>query len=62
MAEKTTKVIVRTNDGKEQETTISNYDAEKVAATLNDPGQNVVAIGDVIVQRSFVTGVRPVVE
>lgn len=61
MAEtKTTKVIVRTNDGREQETSVQNYDAAKIADALNNGTSNVVAIGDVVVQRSYVTGVRPV--
>jgi len=61
MAEaKTTRVLVRTNDGKETETSVANYDAVAMADLLNNVSQNVVAIGDIIVQRSYVTGVRPV--
>lgn len=59
---KSTKVLVRTNDGQETETTIQNYDAAKIAEMLNNQSNQVIAVGDVVVHRSYVTGVRPVVE
>lgn len=63
MAEaKVTKVIVRTNDGRETEVNVTDYDAAKIADLLNNATTNVVAIGDMVVQRSYVIGVRPVSE
>ena len=55
-----TRVIVRTNDGREQETSVENYSARAIAEELNNGSSNVVAIGDLVIQRAYVTGVRPV--
>ncbi|POD46295.1 hypothetical protein BKM15_25990 [Pseudomonas syringae pv. syringae] len=62
MANKTTKVIVKTNDGKELVTEVENYSAKDMAEQLNNQSNTIVAIGDVVVHRSFVQGVRPVEE
>lgn len=55
-----TNVLVRTNDGQEMQTAVENYNAQEVADTINNQSLNTIAIGDVIVHRSYVTGVRPV--
>lgn len=60
--DKVTRVIVRTNDGREQETTVTNYSAKAIADELNNGSSNVVAIGDLVIQRAYVTGVRPVTD
>jgi hypothetical protein len=60
MAEKKTEVVIKTNDGKEHVTTVENYNAQEIADQLNDPQKTMMAIGDVIVHRSYLTGVKPV--
>lgn len=60
MAAAKKKVAVKTNDGREQVTEVENYSAKDIVKLLNDPSETMVAIGDVIVNRSFVQSVKPV--
>lgn len=52
-------VIVKTHDGEQLETVVSNYDAVEINRAINDGQKNTVVIGDLVLYRANVKSVVP---
>lgn len=51
---------VKMNDGVLRDVTIEGYSAVELADELNNPDKNMIAIGDVVVQRYSVVRITPI--
>lgn len=54
------EVEVKTNDGQMFNVTIPDYNAEGMAAKLNDRTNTMIAMGDVVVNRQTIMRISPV--
>lgn len=53
-------VQIKMNDGETFEVTIENYSAEALAEKINDRASNVIAIGNMVIQKHAVIRIMPV--
>lgn len=56
------KFEVKLNDGVIKNVIIEDYDARKIADELNNPDHNMIALGNVVVQRYSVIRITPIDE
>lgn len=56
------KIEVKMNDGLTFIATVDNYSASQLVEDLNDNAKQMIAIGDVIVQRYSVSWIKPFIE
>lgn len=59
-AKKGTNLSIRLNDGSEHQVNVDAYNAQDLAAKLNDNSETLIAFGDLITHKGYITRINVV--